>query len=486
MSSAAVSEARIQPPVSSPHSSGASPGDREPAEDERPEPVRVADADHPLLVEDDEAVGAADPRQDLAQRVDGVRRRLVGEERGQQLRVGARGEPAPAALELVEQLAGVDEVAVVADRERPPRAEPQRRLGVLPDRRAGGRVAAVRDRELAPERRDPPLVEHLADHAQVLVDHQVPGVGDPDPRRLLAAVLEREQRGRGDPRRLVAAARQHDADDAAHQRTPSTASAHGASQPSARDSPCSQACRRSATGTSRASAIPPPRSSAAPVAPRPPRQLDDEPRRRRWCRASRPGSPCWRASSSRAGAWRGSASHDEPRRALAEQRDRRRVADGQPEPGAAPAPDRLLRDRDREAATGHVLAALDEAARDRLADERLEPPLAVEVERRRAVLRRRPGEPLVLGAGEARGRPRRPARPRGGPPGTPGPTSVATSSSRPTMPISGVGAIADPGASLYSETLPPVTGRPRARHASPRPRTPSASCQNASGRVGSP
>ena len=54
------------------------------------------------------------------------------------------------------------------------------------------------------------------------------------------------------------------------------------------------------------------------------------------------------------------------------------------------------------------------------------------------------------------------------------------------MPISGVGAIADAGDSLYSETLPPVTGRPSARHASDRPRTASVSCQNASGRVGSP
>ena len=52
-------------------------------------------------------------------------------------------------VELAEQLAGVHEVAVVADRERPPRPEPERRLGVLPDRRAGRRVAAVGDREVA-------------------------------------------------------------------------------------------------------------------------------------------------------------------------------------------------------------------------------------------------------------------------------------------------------------------------------------------------
>ena len=219
MSSAAVSEARIQPPVSSPHRPGPSPpgaAGRRP-EDERAEPVRVADADDAVLVEDDEAERAADPRQDPAQGVDGVVRRLVGEERGQELRVGAGGEAAAPALELLEELARVDEVAVVADGERPPRPEAERRLGVLPDRGAGGRVAAVGDREVAGERRDPPLVEDLADHAQVLVDHQVAAVGDADAGRLLAAVLEREQRGRGDGRGLVAAVGQDDADDAAHQ-----------------------------------------------------------------------------------------------------------------------------------------------------------------------------------------------------------------------------------------------------------------------------
>src|SRR5664280_154106 len=45
-------------------------GRREPAQDERPEPVRVADADHPPLVEDHQAVGAARRRQHAAEGVD--------------------------------------------------------------------------------------------------------------------------------------------------------------------------------------------------------------------------------------------------------------------------------------------------------------------------------------------------------------------------------------------------------------------------------
>ncbi len=293
------------------------------------------------------------------------------------------------------------------DRERPPRPEPERRLGVLPDRGAGRRVAAVGHGEVAHERRDAPLVEHLADHAQVLVDHQLPPVGDADAGRLLAAVLEREQRGRGDGRGLVAVLGKDDADDPAHQaRTSVPGSAASAtwsslpspSQPSALGSPWSHAWRRSASGTSSASAIRLPRSSAAPggaVAG----ELDDEPRA-----AGRAegvdrepvlaGEQLERREVAR------DDLDDEPRRALAEQRDRRRIADADAQRRPDVAPDRHLGERDREAAAGHVLAALDEAARDRLADERLDGGLAGEVERRRAVLGRRAGEPLVRRAGE--------------------------------------------------------------------------------------
>ena len=190
---------------------------RQPPEDERPEAERIADADDPPLVEDDEAVGAADPRQDLAQRLDGVGGRLVGEERGQELGVGGCRQAGAAALEQLEQVAGVDEVAVVADRERPARPEAVGRLGVLPDGRAGRRVAAVGDRELAAQARQAALVEDRADHAEVLVEHQLLAVADRQPGRLLAAVLEREQAERRDRRGIGRlGARQDDPEHAAH------------------------------------------------------------------------------------------------------------------------------------------------------------------------------------------------------------------------------------------------------------------------------
>jgi hypothetical protein len=88
----------------------------DPSEHERPEAVRVADADEPVLVEDHERERAPDPGQQMEERVHRVGRGLVREERREELRVGRRGEASASALELVEELAGVDEVAVVADR----------------------------------------------------------------------------------------------------------------------------------------------------------------------------------------------------------------------------------------------------------------------------------------------------------------------------------------------------------------------------------
>ena len=98
MSSAAVSDDRHQPTIAviaAPQAVVRARAGRlrQPAEDERPEPERVAHADDPALVEDDEAVRAADTRQDPLERLDGVGRRLVGEQGGQQLRVGRGGQP---------------------------------------------------------------------------------------------------------------------------------------------------------------------------------------------------------------------------------------------------------------------------------------------------------------------------------------------------------------------------------------------------------
>ncbi len=94
-------------------------------------------------------------------------------------------------LDEVEQLARVGQVAVVAQRDRPGRGRPERRLGVLPHAGAGGGVAGVADREVAAQRAEVALVEDLRDQAHVLVDQDLRAVAHRDAGRLLAAVLQR-------------------------------------------------------------------------------------------------------------------------------------------------------------------------------------------------------------------------------------------------------------------------------------------------------
>ena len=114
-----------------------------------------------------------------------------------------------AALEqLVVQLERVDQVAVVRERDLAARAvgalRALHRLGVLPGVRAGRRVADVADRELAGERAQVVLGEHLADEPELAARDDVPAaVGRGDARGLLAAVLERVQREVRQTRHLV-------------------------------------------------------------------------------------------------------------------------------------------------------------------------------------------------------------------------------------------------------------------------------------------
>ena len=67
-------------------------------------------------------------------------------------------------------------------------------------------------------------------------------------------------------------------------------------------------------------------------------------------------------------------------------------------------PQAALREGHGEAAARHVLGGGEQAALGRLADERLDPPLAVEVERRRAVLGGEARERGIRAPGETRRR----------------------------------------------------------------------------------
>ena len=115
-------------------------------------------------------------------------------------------------LERLAQFGGVDEVAVVRERDRALGRVTERRLGVLPRRTAGRRIPAVTDGEVALEGGEVCLVEDLRDEAHVLVDEDASPVTRGDARGLLPAVLQGVQPVVGQLRDVLAGG--PDAEDA--------------------------------------------------------------------------------------------------------------------------------------------------------------------------------------------------------------------------------------------------------------------------------
>ena len=91
-------------------------------------------------------------------------------------------------------------------------------LGVRPLVRPRRRVARVPDRHLAGERLQLLLVEDVRDEAHLAQNRQPPAVGNGDPCRLLAAVLQREETEVGEPRHVPVG--RTDAEHPAHQSRP--------------------------------------------------------------------------------------------------------------------------------------------------------------------------------------------------------------------------------------------------------------------------
>ena len=118
----------------------------------------------------------------------------------------------PSLAQLVVELDRVGQVAVVGERHLAAVVAPDR-LRVLPRAAAGGRVADVADRHVAVERAQLLLVEDLRDEPRVAQRGDVPALAGRDPRRLLAAVLERVQGEVREPGDVVP--RRVDAEDAA-------------------------------------------------------------------------------------------------------------------------------------------------------------------------------------------------------------------------------------------------------------------------------
>jgi hypothetical protein len=130
------------------------------------------------------------------------------------LRVGSGVDVAPLLAQALLEVVGVDEVAVVRERDAE-RVVHVEGLRLRRARRAGGRVAHMADADVAGELGDLLLLEDVADLAVVLVQAQPPVVLCDDAGRILAAVLQGEERlvDGGDRGRALGA---DDAGDAAH------------------------------------------------------------------------------------------------------------------------------------------------------------------------------------------------------------------------------------------------------------------------------
>ena len=172
----------------------------EPAEAERPDPVRVAEGDDRVLGHHHGRVGALEPRHHLLDRVLD-RLAVVGrQQRRDDLRVAGPAEVDPALLQLAPQLDRVGQVAVVGERHLAAVVAPDR-LRVLPGAAAGGRVAHVADRHVALQRPQLLLVEDLGHQPGVAHRGDVAALAGGDPGRLLAAVLQRVEAEVGEPAR---------------------------------------------------------------------------------------------------------------------------------------------------------------------------------------------------------------------------------------------------------------------------------------------
>ena len=169
---------------------------RQSSDRERSHTVGIARREQAALVHQDEAEGAAERGEHLHGRGLEPITEPAREERGDEIGVGRRAAGSPSQL---GQLGRVHEIPVVTERERAGAIGLEGRLRVLPGGRSGGRVARVADAEVALERGQRGLVEHLGDQAELLVHGEVGTVGNRDPRGFLAAMLLSEEAEVGEP-----------------------------------------------------------------------------------------------------------------------------------------------------------------------------------------------------------------------------------------------------------------------------------------------
>ncbi len=185
----------------------------EPAEDERPDAERIAHADHHVVGQRHQRIGALDLLEGLDQPVDDVAARRRRHQVGDDLGVGGRLEQRAALDQLVAQRIGIGQVAVVGDGEAAGGEVGEQRLDVAQDGVAGGGIADMADRGMAAQPAHHRLGgEAVGDLAEVAMGVEVLAVEGDDAGRLLPAMLQGMQPEHGVRRCLADAA---DAEDAA-------------------------------------------------------------------------------------------------------------------------------------------------------------------------------------------------------------------------------------------------------------------------------
>jgi len=168
-----------------------------------PHPGGVAERHDAVTGHDHRGVGALEPRHHVGHRVLEPLRGMGRQQRRDDLGVRGGAEGDPGAAQLAVERDGVDEVAVVGERDLAPVGAPDG-LGVLPGARARRGVAHVPERHLALEGAQLLLVEDLVDEALVAQGHDPAVLRRRDSRRLLPAMLERVEREVGQARDLRA------------------------------------------------------------------------------------------------------------------------------------------------------------------------------------------------------------------------------------------------------------------------------------------
>ena len=166
------------------------------ADAQRPEAKRIAQRDELGWGDDPAGVGADDPREGAADDLLPCAAVRVLDESRHDLGVEAAVEGGSLFLQLLAKGFGVQEVAVVGNGAG---AElwvvERKRVRVLGAACAGGRVARVAEGEdrARPHVLDGRRREHLRDEAHAAMHAHGRAIRDSDSRRLLAAVLQREQ-----------------------------------------------------------------------------------------------------------------------------------------------------------------------------------------------------------------------------------------------------------------------------------------------------